>query len=408
MAAGGAGLLGVGALQTSGKTQSSGLSRDSYTIMSGTEQETTVRVTRASESGPTALVVGGMHGNEAAGYLAAEEIAQWDIDRGTLVTIPRANALAVTQDQRVADGGVDLNRQFPTGETPETELARAVWGVVERFAPDVVVDLHESTGIWDGDMVGGVGQALFHSWGDAARQEAEAATRYVNEHYVSERRYEFGVAPFSAPDRGLDGLFSHKAARDAGATGYLAEVTTQGVPVDQRVKWHQHLVRQLVEDELFATGDGGGGDGDDGSGDGDGGSDGGGDGSGDGGSGDGSDGSGDGGEDGSEDGSGDGGSGDAPNEAPTAEIQTTPKDAASEPIGSDETVTLDAGTSTDPNGDSDIATYRWDLDGDGTFDATGETVEMTPPSVCGRFTVTLEVEDENGKTDTAQQTFVLA
>ena len=393
MAAGGAGLLGVGALQSSGRTQSAGLSRDSYTIMDGTDRETTVRVTRASESGPTALVVGGMHGNEAAGYLAAEEIAEWDIDRGTLVTIPRANALAVEQDQRIADGDYDLNRQFPSGETPETELARAIWGVVERFGPDVVVDLHESTGIWDGDMVGGVGQALFHSWSDAARQEAEAATRYVNEHYVSQQRYEFGVAPFSAPDRGLDGLFSHKAARDAGATGYLAEVTTQGVPVDQRVKWHQHLVRQLVEDELFATGDGGGGDGgsDEGSGDGDGGSDG-----GDGGSGDGSD------------GSGDGGSGDAPNEAPTAEIRTTPKDAASEPIGSDETVTLDAGTSTDPNGDSDITTYRWDLDGDGTFDATGETAEMTPPSVCGRFTVTLEVEDENGKTDTAQQTFVLA
>jgi hypothetical protein len=56
-------LLGLGATQTSGDEQDD-LARTSFTIMDDTERETTVRVTTVTESGPTVLVVGGMHGNE--------------------------------------------------------------------------------------------------------------------------------------------------------------------------------------------------------------------------------------------------------------------------------------------------------------------------------------------------------
>lgn len=371
---GGAGLLGLGTAATSADKDGADLTRNSFTLLSGTDRETTVRVTSAAESGPTVFVVGGMHGNEQAGYLAAEKVARWDIQRGTLVTIPRANAAAVEADQRSTDDGYDLNRQFPVGSEPQTELARAIWGVVEEYQPDVVLDLHSSIGIWDGDMIGGVGQAIFRSWDDEAEKEAPAAAEYLNENHVSREKYEFSVAPFGAPGSEPSSLLVHKAARDANATAYLTEVTSLDTSESQRIEWHQKLTRQLVEDELFTSTGGG----DDGGGD------------------DGKDGD-DGGQDGND---GDDGK-EAPNEPPVARIRTTPSEAGDEPIDGDTTITFDASASEDPDGD--IASYRWDLTGDGIFGRTGRKTTFTP-SACEEFTATLEVEDADGATDTAEVT----
>jgi predicted deacylase len=59
------------------------------------------------------MVTGGIHGDEPAGYLAADEIATWAIDRGTLLVLPRANVPAIAFRTRNAPGEPDLNRTFP-------------------------------------------------------------------------------------------------------------------------------------------------------------------------------------------------------------------------------------------------------------------------------------------------------
>ncbi|WP_227355079.1 PKD domain-containing protein [Haladaptatus salinisoli] len=384
-AAGTAGLLGLGAVQTSGQSETSSVSRESFTLMSGTDKATKVYVTKADQSGPTALIVGGMHGNEEAGYKAAAKIAEWDIARGTLVTIPKANAEAVAQDSRTSDGDGDLNRQFPTGEAPETELARAIWGVVEEYQPDVVADLHESVGIYDGDMVGGVGQAIFYNWEEAASAEAKETANYLNENYVSRDGYEFSTDAFSPSSNEPNGLFTHKAARDAGARAYLAEVTSKDTSLDKRVQWHTNLARQLVEEELFATsGDGGDGGGGDDGGEGNDGGDG----------GEGNDGGGGGGND-------DTGSGDEKNEPPVARIRTSPSNVSDGSLERGQTVTLDASKSED--GDSEIVEYMWDLDGDGSFETAGKKTKLTV-NKCGTYQVVLQVTDDKGAKTTDEVT----
>ncbi|WP_227375981.1 PKD domain-containing protein [Haladaptatus halobius] len=380
-AAGTAGLLGLGAVQTSGESDTSSLSRESFILMSGTNKATKVHVTKADQSGPTALIVGGMHGNEEAGYRAAEKIAQWDIKRGTLVTIPRVNAEAVEEDSRTSDGDGDLNRQFPTGEAPETDLARAIWGVVEEYQPDMVADLHESVGIYDGDMVGGVGQAIFYSWEEAASSEAKTTADYLNENYVSRDGYEFSTDAFSPTSNEPNDLFTHKAARDLGARAYLAEVTSQDTSLDKRVQWHTKLAQQLVEEELLAT-SGDGGDGDEGS---------------DGGDGDEGNKGGDGGDSGNDD----TGSGDEKNEPPVARIRTTPSNVSDGSLEKGQAVTLDASKSED--GDSEIVEYMWDLDGDGSFETDGKTAKMTL-NKCGSYRVILQVTDDKGAKTTDEVT----
>ncbi|WP_226377467.1 succinylglutamate desuccinylase/aspartoacylase domain-containing protein [Haloterrigena turkmenica] len=207
--------------------------------------------TVAAADGPTVLVVGGVHGNEVAGYEAASAIAEWEIDAGTLVTIPYANADAVEQRTRTGEDGVDLNRQFPEGEEPTTDLARELWTVVDNYDPDVVIDLHESIGIYAGGPVDGVGQAIFHSNSTETATDAEQAADAVNRNHVDKPGLEFETDTFSKPENEPSGLLVHKAARDLNAQSFLIETLSRGPDLETRIHWHTRLVTNLVEEGLF-------------------------------------------------------------------------------------------------------------------------------------------------------------
>lgn len=345
---------------------------EKFDILEGTPHETTVYVQTAEADGPTVLLVGGIHGNEVAGYEAAASVRDMDIERGRLVTIPRANAVAVENGTRVGESGVDLNRQFPTGEEPKTELARALWDVVERYEPDVVIDLHESQSLYEGDVEDGVGQVIFHSRDVPAQKDAKEAAAKLNENHVSDSRYDFTVGPFSLPPSETPNLLVHKAARDTDAVAFLVETVTSKPKLATRIQWHTRIVRSLVWEEVLnesAIDDGGD---DDGS------------------NGDGSD------EDGGNDG-GDDGSDDAENEPPVATIETDPEDATDVDFSEGDTVTLDASASRDPDGE--IVTYEWDVDGSDDFEEGDETREVTL-SFCGELPMTLRVTDDDGETAT--------
>lgn len=87
---------------------------------------------------------------------------------------------------------------------------------------------------------------------------------------------------------------------------------------------------------------------------------------------------------------------DEPSGFPTAAL------SAPDSVTVGETVTLDASGSTDNSG---IVTYKWDFDGDGTFDArtSSPTVQHTFETT-GDVSVTVKAIDSAGKTDTAQVT----
>ncbi|WP_121742557.1 PKD domain-containing protein [Natronorubrum halophilum] len=376
----GCALAGIGIATVSGQDDDesneddAGITRDSFPIMDGTNRETTVHVTTADADGPTVVVVGGIHGNEVAGYAAAEEVADWAIDVGTLVTIPRADTVAVDRGTRTDDEGVDLNRQFHEGDDPETELARAIWAVISEYDPDVVVDLHESRGIYADDPVDGVGQAIFHSSNDEAVNAAAETADYVTRNYVDDPTRAFQTGPFSRPDNDPQGLLVHKAARDLGADAFLVETLSVDVDLETRVEWHLAITEQLVADGLFP-------------------------------------------EDGNtpdepeeaepdepeepdedkpdEDASDDADA-DEP-ESPTATIKTVPEGADERALESGQTIELNASCSSASDGD--IVDYEWDVGKTGEFDETGETITVTV-GANARDSVVLRVVDDDGRTDT--------
>ena len=208
--------------------------RTSYSIRTGTEEETDVYVTEGAASGPTVLVVGGLHGNEACGYRAAERIKDWRIDAGTLVVLPRANVTAIEAGHRPW-GTWDLNRHFPSGERPKSRLAQAIWDdVVVEHDPDFVWDLHSSRGIHSEDE--GVGQAVFPTRAGDAREQAADVRAFLNDEYVPASMPTYEFTGSSSVDGTAD-MLKHKVGADRDTPSIIFETVYNGLSMARQVAW---------------------------------------------------------------------------------------------------------------------------------------------------------------------------
>jgi predicted deacylase len=98
--------------------------------------------------GPHLLVLGGVHGDEVGGIVAAGRLAavQWPLRCGRLTVVPVAHEAAHLSDARVSpvDGG-NLARSFP-GAIGRTETEELAWLITHRLiaTADVLIDLHTS------------------------------------------------------------------------------------------------------------------------------------------------------------------------------------------------------------------------------------------------------------------------
>ncbi|CQR48772.1 M14 family metallopeptidase [Haloferax massiliensis] len=210
-----------------------------------TSSSTTSKTSSASTSGkpgPTAFVVGGVHGEEPQGYHAADQLRHLRPTGGKLVVVPRANRPAIEIGARYTEDG-DLNRQFPTGSEPTSKLARALWDELQSHDPDVVVDLHSSSGIYRYD--GKVGQAVFST--PATPENAGNACDYVNDCYIDRSAYPSHYDfDWSGSLSGSRPLFVHKAYGDLRLPGYIVETTRKGTTLEDAVTWGVAVARSLL------------------------------------------------------------------------------------------------------------------------------------------------------------------
>jgi uncharacterized protein len=232
--------------------------RETYAILEGTEYETEVHVLEAG-SGPTGVVLGGVHGNEVGGIEAARLAADYGLSAGRLVVIPEANAPAVESEEREGPDG-DLNRQFPVGEEPTSEVARGLWAEIERHEPDCLIDMHTSRGVYRLHS-GSVGQTVFPARVEGATEDAETAAEYANG-YLEGRLdddlagYEFVVVDLASQDDiaqsdQADRMLVHKAGTDLAIGGWITEVTYRGLALDEQRFLHDRLtVRLLAENGI--------------------------------------------------------------------------------------------------------------------------------------------------------------
>lgn len=215
------------------------------TLMEGTDHETAVYEVTGSEEGPTAVILGGMHGNEINGYRVAADATNWEIDAGRLIVIPLANIVAIERNSRRGPDS-DLNRLFPSEQEPESTLARAIWGVVEKADPDVVIDLHRSRGLFTTHHRW-VGQVILRTKANGATDTANDVVDNMNDHFVPRtmRFHRFTTADIHDIDRGT-GLLIQKVQRDLGAPGFLVELTDFLLDLKTQLRWTTTITEQLL------------------------------------------------------------------------------------------------------------------------------------------------------------------
>jgi hypothetical protein len=116
-------------------------------MMAGTPHETPLYVYGTGLEGQIVAVLGGVHGNEPGGWLAADEIVDGvRPSRGALLVIPRANRVATQLFERTTDEMGDLNRSYPGDPNgkPMQVMAAQIIDLLREFRVDLVIDMHES------------------------------------------------------------------------------------------------------------------------------------------------------------------------------------------------------------------------------------------------------------------------
>ncbi|HEX6988095.1 MAG TPA: succinylglutamate desuccinylase/aspartoacylase family protein [Bacillota bacterium] len=211
------------------------------TILSGTSHATELYVIDSGVPGPTVWISGGVHGSELAGWMAAEEIAEWRVTRGRLVVVPHAFQLAVEQRLRAARGYSDLNRQFPTssGDSPNGTVARALWEELERYEPDWVFDLHEALSNRNLDS-SSVGQTMIVYPNSEINAMAETVIDRINEDLSSTLDFRMLRYP-------VQGSLARAAGQFLGANAAIVE-TSRMYDLDDRIDWHLTLMRYVLEE----------------------------------------------------------------------------------------------------------------------------------------------------------------
>lgn len=117
-------------------------------IMSGTAVETSMTIIKGDSPGKTVMVVGGIHGDEIAGWQAGEKLKSVPPPKsGTLLILSPANSPGCRDNERNVEQYRDLNRSFPGEKNRDLtdQLAASIFQTIENYSPDMVVDLHEAS-----------------------------------------------------------------------------------------------------------------------------------------------------------------------------------------------------------------------------------------------------------------------
>ena len=209
-------------------------------LMPATVLATEVRILDSGRAGPVVLIVAGIHGDEPAGMAAAKKLATMTPARGKLIVLPVANRPAAESAVRYPYYLQDLNRAFPGRKagTDTERLAASIMGLVARYRPAVVLDLHEAGA--DADPGGReIENTLILSEGGQAAELALALLEAVNP--------TRGDKPFSYLAGAPAGSLNREVARRFNIPVITVE-TSRRDPLPQRIDTQVDMVTRLLGD----------------------------------------------------------------------------------------------------------------------------------------------------------------
>lgn len=227
------------------------LGRQEWVLLAGTPWETWFVTIRAEASGPTVMVLGGVHGDEPGAWLAADDIASWEPKTGTLIVVPRVNGLAVNAGVRTLPELGDLNRLYPgspTAKLPMARMADALVGLARFYNVQTVYDMHESWGFYAGRPLNGnafLGQTVSLGAGPDAQAARDLVVR-VNRAIPAGRERMVARSEIPAPTvKTTNSLGIGRFVE--GLTTLLVEMGQEGQPESRRTALHLMVARAFLE-----------------------------------------------------------------------------------------------------------------------------------------------------------------
>ena len=215
--------------------------------------------------GPATLVLGGVHGNEPGGWLAADEVANWEPAAGSLIVVPRANIRALQAFVRTFDDIGDLNRLYPGSAESSLlmeQMAYQFLQVCREFNVSILLDMHESWAFYaeypPNSGTGALGQTITAGPGPQAADFAQRMAAIANpqatarEQFIVREGSRFGrptgtPAPGETPvaTRGRSSLSA--GGHVAGLTPVLVEMGQTDQPLERRVQLHLVTARAAMQ-----------------------------------------------------------------------------------------------------------------------------------------------------------------
>ncbi len=209
------------------------------------------------------MVLGGVHGNEPGGWLAADEVATWAPAIGSLLTIPRANVQAIASFVRTFDDIGDLNRLYPGNAESALlmeQMAGAILAVCREFDVALLLDMHESWAFYaeypPNSGTGALGQTITAGPGPKQADFAQRMAALANPQASSREQFivrdgnQFGRATATPPagqtssTRGRSSLSA--GGHVPGLTPVLVEMGQTDQPLERRVALHLITARAAL------------------------------------------------------------------------------------------------------------------------------------------------------------------
>jgi hypothetical protein len=235
-------------------------------LLDGTPSATRMVIRHSGVRGPAVMVLGGVHGNEPGGWLAADEVSTWEPKAGSLITVPRSNVQAIASYVRTFDEIGDLNRLYPgNADSPllMERMAAAFLEVCREFKVSVLLDMHESWAFYaeypPNSGTGALGQTVTVGPGPRQNELGPAIASIANpqvtqrEQFIVRDGNRFG-RPSATPQPG-GGQGPGGAGRSSlsaggyvdGLTPILIEMGQQDQPQARRVELHLVTAAAVLE-----------------------------------------------------------------------------------------------------------------------------------------------------------------
>jgi len=198
-------------------------SRQVKTLAAGSKYATDLYIMDSGIPGPVVLIVGGVHGNETAGYKAARQLINFKPSKGKLLVIPEANQLAIAAKKRVASGQADLNRAFPSTKNGSADgvLAKSILQVIKDYQVDWVMDMHEGIDYSKSSTSTSVGQSLIYYPDTVTKTLAASIVNLLNKS-ISKSSKTFSLLKYPAK-----GSLANAAAVTVGANSFIFETCSK-------------------------------------------------------------------------------------------------------------------------------------------------------------------------------------